>query len=100
MESAPRLASTVRSSITLRLAGSAPARNSTARSLAEAVVKLPLIWPEPPVIGCWITGAVMTVLSRTMAKRWPTLAEVISPKVMAPRVSNLKLTTGMPRCES
>ncbi len=26
----------------------------------SAGVKLPVIWPEPPVIGCWMTGAVIT----------------------------------------
>ena len=84
--------------MTLRLAGSAPARSSTARSLALCGVKLPLIWPEPPVIGCWMTGAVITWLSSTMAKRLPTFFEVISPKVMAPRVSNWKLTTEREVC--
>jgi hypothetical protein len=100
MESAPRLASTVRSSMTSRLAGSAPPRSRTARSLALSTVKVPLIWPVPPVIGCWMTGAVMTWLSRTTAKRWPTLREVISPKVTAPRVSKRKVTTGRLVCAS
>ena len=35
---------------------SAPARSSTERSLASLTVKLPVIWPEPPVIGDWMTG--------------------------------------------
>ena len=43
IESAPRLAPTVRSSITVSLAGSAPDLRVTARSLASATVKLPLI---------------------------------------------------------
>ena len=60
MESAPRLGPTERSSATSSVAGNAPARSSTARSLADAGVKLPVIWPDPPVIGCWIVGAVIT----------------------------------------
>ncbi len=51
IESAPRLAPTVRSSMTVSLAGSAPERSSTARSLARCTVKLPLICPVPPRIG-------------------------------------------------
>ncbi|MGC4077472.1 MAG: hypothetical protein QM702_10655 [Rubrivivax sp.] len=42
----------------------------------------------------------ITLLSSTMAKRLPTFLEVISPKVMAPRVSNWKLTTERPVCWS
>ena len=61
-ESAPSSAPTVRSSIGLSGAGSAPARSRTARSLALWVVKLPVIWPEPPRIGSWMTGAEITLL--------------------------------------
>jgi hypothetical protein len=66
--------------------------------LALWVSKLPVICPEPPVMACWMTGAVITWLSSTMAKRLPTFLEVMSPKVMAPRVSNLKVTTEREVC--
>ena len=36
-----------------------------------SVVKLPVIWPEPPVIGSLDRGAEITLLSSTMAKRLP-----------------------------
>ncbi len=52
IESAPRLGPTVRSSTTSSVAGSAPARSRTARSLAVSGVKVPEICPVPPVIGC------------------------------------------------
>ncbi len=50
--SAPRSAPTVRSSITVRGAGNAPARSSAERSDALSAVKLPIICPLPPMIGC------------------------------------------------
>ncbi len=70
MLSAPSSGPTLRSSTTVSGAGSAPARSSTARSVAEAAVKLPLIWPRPPVIGSRITGALITLSSSTMANGW------------------------------
>src|SRR5580698_2848400 len=57
IESAPRPGPTTRCSITVSFAGSAPARSRIARLLADSTVKLPEIWPEPPVIGSRITGA-------------------------------------------
>ncbi len=71
MLSAPSSGPTLRSSTTVSGAGSAPARSSTERSWAELAVKLPLIWPRPPVIGSRITGALITFSSSTMAKRLP-----------------------------
>ena len=56
----PRLASTVRSSITVSGAGNAPARNIMARLLALSALKLPDICPLPPQIGSLIRGAVST----------------------------------------
>ena len=50
--------------------------------------------PEPPRIALWITGAVITCLSSTMAKRWPTLSLVTSPNWRAPTLSKRKSTTG------
>ena len=52
--------STVRSSMMVNGAGSAPARSRIARSLAACTLKLPEIWPEPPRIGSRITGAEIT----------------------------------------
>jgi len=94
MESAPRLGPTVRSSTILRSAGSAPARSSTARSLADWTVKLPEIWPVPPRIGSRICGAEITWLSRMMAKSRPTFCCVAWPKREAPLLSKRKETTG------
>ncbi len=65
--SLPRSAPTVRSSMTVSGAGSAPARSRAARSDACWTVKLPLIWPAPPVIGSRITGALNTLPSSTIA---------------------------------
>ena len=75
-------------------AGSAPARSSSARSWADWMVKLPLMTPAPPQMASRITGALITLLSRTMAKGLPTLFLVASQKRRAPMESNLKLTTG------
>ena len=96
IESAPRLAPTVRSSITVSLAGSAPERSSTARSLARCTVKLPLICPVPPRIGSRMTGAETTLLSSTMANGRPTFSCVTLAKRLAPAASNRKVTTGSP----
>jgi len=70
-------------------AGSAPARNSKARSLALCTVKLPVMTPDPPVIGSLMTGAEITLLSSTMAKRLWTFSRVASAKRRAPVESNL-----------
>ena len=67
IESAPRLGPIERSSTTVSGAGKAPARNSTARSLASWTEKLPLICPWPPMIGSRMTGALITLPSSTMA---------------------------------
>ena len=60
IESWPRPGPTVRSSMMFSVAGSAPARSSTARSLALCAVKLPEIWPWPPRMGSRICGAEIT----------------------------------------
>ena len=54
-------------------AGSAPARNTIARSRASLMSKLPVIEARPPLMRSRITGAEYTVLSRMMARRRPTL---------------------------
>ena len=79
IESAPRPGPTERSSTMVSFAGSEPARSRIARSLAVWTVKLPLIWPEPPRIGSRITGAEITLSSRTMANGRPTFCCVTSP---------------------
>src|SRR5918994_10517 len=55
--SPPRSGPTVRSSMTVSGAGSAPARSSADSTTVSSTLKLPLIWPEPPVIGSRMTGA-------------------------------------------
>ncbi len=94
MASAPRSAPTVRSSITVSGAGSAPARSRAARSVVCCTVKLPEICPEPPMIGSRMTGALSTLLSSTIANGLPTLTRVMSPNCRAPRLSNRNETTG------
>ena len=50
--------------------------------------------PLPPGIGSRITGALITLLSSTMANGLPTLSRVASPNRLAPAASKRKLTTG------
>jgi len=64
--------------------------------LADAVVKRPLIWPRPPVIGSRITGALMTSLSSTIANGLPTLASLTLANAIVPFPLKLKLTTASP----
>ncbi|MBR0979440.1 hypothetical protein JQ554_17335 [Bradyrhizobium diazoefficiens] len=52
---------------------------------AACRVKLPEIWPEPPVIGSRITGAEITLPSRTMTKGFPVYSPVTSAKRRVPR---------------
>ena len=61
-----------------------PARSSSARSLADCTVKLPEMMPLPPMIGSRITGALITLLSSTMANGLPTFSRVASAKRRAP----------------
>ena len=95
IESAPRLGPIVRSSTMVSLAGSEPARSRMARSLARsATVKLPLIWPEPPRIGCGSPAPrspCRRARWRTAGRHWPA-----SPRRTcgAPAVDRRKLTTG------
>ena len=58
-----------------RQLGAAGRRRAAAlrESLRFCAVKLPEIWPEPPVIGSRMTGALSTLPSSTMAKGLPTL---------------------------
>ena len=82
--------------MTVSGAGSAPARSRIARSLACWTVKLPEIWPEPPVIGSRITGAEITSLSSTIAKGCPTFSDVACANLREPEVLKRKLTIGSP----
>ena len=93
-ESAPRSGPTVRSSRMVSGAGRAPARSSSAKSVVCCTVKLPLMMPRPPVMALRITGALITLPSRMMAKGRPTFFEVASPNLRAPTESKLKATTG------
>src|SRR5437660_1218846 len=88
IESAPSSAPTVRSSRIVIGAGRAPARSSSARSLADCTVKLPEMMPLPPVIGSRITGALITLLSSTMANGLPTFWVVASANRRAPAPAN------------
>ena len=74
---------TVRSSRKVIPSGSAPARNSTARLVDSSTVKLPVMMPEPPGIWLWITGALITSSSSTMAKGEPMFSAVYLPNLRA-----------------
>ena len=100
IELAPRLGPIERSSTTVSGAGSAPARNSTARSFASWTEKLPLICPWPPMIGSRMTGALITLPSSTMANGSPTWRVLTSAKRLAPMRSSPKWTTHSPVRES
>ena len=93
--SAPRSAPTVFCSITFSGAGSAPDFSSSASWVALSMVKLPVIWPWPPMIGSDDPGAEITLLSSTMAKRWPTFSVVTWPKRWAPGPLRRNSTTGV-----
>jgi hypothetical protein len=92
IESAPRLAPTVRSSSILMLTSSAPERSTLARSVASALVNPPSIWPRSKIRER-ITGADITRSSSTTANCSLTCSPVILPKRCAPFMLNSKLTT-------
>ena len=94
MESAPSPEPTERSSRMTSGAGRAPARSSSARSCASCTENLPLIWPLPPTMGSRMSGALMTLPSRTMANRRFTFCVVASAKRLPPAASKRKLTIG------
>ena len=72
IESAPRSGPTDRSSKIISGAGSAPALSSIAKSFASSESNPPEICPDPPKIASLITGALMTVSSKIIAKGLPT----------------------------
>ncbi len=96
MASAPSSAPTVFCSTTFIGAGSEPDLSSSASWPAESVVKLPVISPDPVVIGVSMFGAEITRLSRTMAKRLPTLAELAAAKRWVPWPLKRKVMSGRP----
>jgi hypothetical protein len=67
-----------------QLGGQRPGPQQRRQVPASCTVKLPEIWPEPPVIGSRITGALSTLPSSTMAKGRPTLASVMAANSRAP----------------
>src|SRR5206468_710345 len=68
IESCPSDGPTVRSSISLSGAGSAPLRSTLARSWASVKSKWPSIRPRPPVIGALLSGADSTTPSRVIER--------------------------------
>src|SRR3954447_22593141 len=68
-----------------RCPGSEPARSSIATLFASSRVKLPEIWPEPPVMGSRITGAEITLPSSTMANGFAIFSWVMWAKRRVPR---------------
>ncbi|TPW19794.1 MAG: Uncharacterized protein FD126_2330 [Elusimicrobia bacterium] len=96
MESSPRLAPMVRSSMMRIGAGREPARRTMASLRASSIRKLPSMMPDPPRMGPRMTGADWTRPSRMMAMFLPTLAAVRSPKSLPPSGFHLKATMGMP----
>ncbi len=87
IESAPRLGPTERSSMIERAAGRAPDRSKSESLFTSSWLKLPVICPRPPGISERITGAEMTLLSRTMAKGLPIFSRVTRAKrCRAPRI--------------
>ena len=96
--SLPSEGPTVRSSTISIGAANAPARISSAISLASRVVMRPLICTRPPPISSRITGAVMASAlpfsTSTMAILLPTFSRVNSLKMRAPVPSRLMCTAG------
>ena len=97
IESRPSEGPTVRSSRYVRPAGNAPARRTSARSLASSGVKLPLMMPES-VIRSSILGADCTRLSRMMASCLPMLAPVAAPNFWEPAAVRKNEIVEEPNC--
>ncbi len=100
--SGPRVAPTVDSAAMVTGAGSAPERSTRAMALASsswsrALRAVPrVIWPLE-VISLWMTGALSTLSSRTMAMRRWMFSEVSFPMSREPSGDILKVTTQFPR---
>ena len=82
IESSPKSGPTVLSSIMLSGAGNAPDRNNKARSVADWKVKPPDICPDPLAIISLITGALIILLSKTIASLLPIPSLVALPNFL------------------
>ena len=92
MESEPNSGPTVFSSKIVKGAGKAPALNKTDKFRASIKEKRPVMTPLPLGITELITGALITFLSKIMAKGRPIFARVTSANLRAPMASKLKVT--------
>ena len=94
IESLPRSGPTVLSSAIIKGVGKAPDLSNKERSVADWNVKLPDIVPLPVVIESWITGALITSLSKKIAILFPILFVVALPNLWPPTLSNENATIG------
>ena len=94
IESFPKSGPTVLSSTILIGAGSAPDLNNKAKSVDSWKEKPPEIVPVPAVIASRICGALIIVLSSTIASLRPILLVVTFPNFCAPNLSKVKSTIG------
>ncbi len=94
IESWPKSGPTVLSSSTCIGAGNAPTLKTSAKSWATCASNLPLITASPEGIASLIRGADWTFPSKTIARRLPTLAAVISANFLAPAALNCRTTIG------
>ena len=94
IESAPRPGPTERSSKIIIGAGKAPDLRTRAKSFVSCVEKLPVICPLEKICD-WITGALTTLPSRTIAKALPICLPVTLPNFLPPRADNWKETDGL-----
>ena len=74
--------------------GNAPDLNKRAKSVTSWNEKFPEIVPLPPVIDSLITGALIILLSNTIANRLPILFVVTLPNFWAPYLSKVKRPLG------
>ena len=77
-------------------AGSAPARSTMARSLDEAMSKLPVIEASPDGMRSRMLGAELTTPSSTIASWRPTLLPVMRAKSARPLGVSFMLTPHAP----
>ena len=78
IESLPNPGPTDLSSSIVNGTGNAPALNTRAKSPDSWTEKFPVIWPFEKIWPC-ITGALITLLSRTIANGFPIFLPVILP---------------------
>ena len=92
IESWPKSGPTDLSSTIFKGAGKAPDLNNKAKSVALWKVKFPVIWPLPPIIASWTTGALIIFPSR-IKSLLPIPVLVALPNFLDPTLSKLKVTT-------